>query len=81
MRAPQISLVLLALVSTAFLDAWAEAPTFQGLMWTAVFPAPQSGMTVERAEVSGGALEVVTTGAEFRMDASGKGCFRQRVRC
>ncbi len=79
MRAPQISLVLLALVSAFFLDARAEAPTFQGLMDPAVFPAPQGGMTVERAEVSGGALEVVTTGAEFRMDASGEGVFRQRV--
>lgn len=61
------------------LKTFAATPTFQALMDPAVFPEPQQGMVVERAEVTEGTLHVITTGAEFSLNASGEGTFRQRI--
>ena len=69
---------LLALCVVASL-AHAAAPTFQELMNPEVFPDPQRGMMVESATVSADALHVVTTGADFVLDAAGKGAFKQRI--
>ncbi len=57
----------------------AAAPTFQDLMDPAVFPEPQRGMLVEQAGIADNALQIRTTGAELRLDASGNGVFRQRI--
>jgi hypothetical protein len=59
--------------------AYAAAPTFQELMNPAVFPGAQRGMVVESATVSSDGLHVVTTGADFALDAAGNGVFRQRI--
>ncbi|MCX5757858.1 MAG: hypothetical protein NTU83_05015, partial [Candidatus Hydrogenedentes bacterium] len=48
-------------------------------MSPAIFPEAQWGMAVETAEVSKTALHVTTTGADFVLDASGQGVFRQRT--
>ena len=59
--------------------AYAAAPSFQELMNPAVFPDAQRGMVVESATVSSDGLHVVTTGADFTLDAAGNGVFRQRI--
>jgi hypothetical protein len=59
--------------------SYAAIPTFQDLMNPALFPEAQQGMKVENATVSEDTLHVVTTGADFTLDKSGHGVFRQRI--
>lgn len=59
--------------------AFAAAPTFQDLMDPSVFPKAQRGMIVEKTTCVNGALNVTTTGAEFSLNATGDGVFRQRI--
>lgn len=54
-------------------------PTFQELMNPDLFPDPQCGMLVEKAELSNNNLLVQTTGAEFLLNTSGEGIFKQRI--
>ena len=55
------------------------APTFQDLMNPSMFPKAQRGMVVEEASCTNDTLHVSTTGAEFSLNASGAGVFRQRI--
>ena len=60
--------------------AWADAPTFQGLMDPAVFPEPQRGMAVEGAGLTNVGWQVTTTGARITADVRrGEVLFEQRI--
>ncbi|MGC8738365.1 MAG: hypothetical protein ACP5UA_06915 [Candidatus Hydrogenedens sp.] len=44
-----------------------------------LFPEPQCGMLVEKAEIVDGNLSVLTTGTEFSLNKTGNGTFKQRI--
>ena len=71
--------VVLCVILSLSIGAYGAAPTFQELMDPAVFPDPQRGMAVERAEIRDQAFRVVTTGAQATVEASGAAVFRQRI--
>jgi len=54
-------------------------PTFQDLMNPDLFPNPQCGMSVKKAEITNNNLIIQTTGAEFSLNTSGDGIFKQRI--
>ncbi len=61
------------------LASHAASATFQDLMNPTAFPDAQRGMTVEAVESTPTALKIVTTGAEFSIDAMGKATIEQRI--
>ncbi|HOK10414.1 MAG TPA: hypothetical protein PLT82_01040 [Candidatus Hydrogenedens sp.] len=69
-----IARFLLSLVFT-----FSSPPTFQDLMNPDVFPDPQCGMLVEKAEIVNGKLFIQTTGAKFSLNPTGDGTFQQRI--
>lgn len=69
-----ISYLLLSIVLP-----FASPPTFHELMNPDLFPDPQCGMLVEKVGISNNNLLVQTTGAEFLLNVSGEGIFKQRI--
>ncbi|HJN16353.1 MAG TPA: hypothetical protein QGH10_12700, partial [Armatimonadota bacterium] len=74
MASPVIALVL------AIGTLHAQAPTFQDLMAPEMLPEAQMGMRVEGVSRRGGAIRVLTTGADVRINlAKGEVRFGQRI--